>query len=56
MTIDDTERAAFHSMTEGTALDWSIIAEHNMAFADQAAFDPSYVTLPLEHFEPAVRQ
>ena len=31
----DTERAAFHSMTEGTALDWGIIARHNQAFASQ---------------------
>jgi predicted HD phosphohydrolase len=33
VTIDDTQRATFHSMTEGTALDWSIIAQHNLAFA-----------------------
>ena len=32
MTID-TERAQFHSMTEGTKLDWSIIAHHNLTFA-----------------------
>jgi predicted HD phosphohydrolase len=29
----DTDRASFHSMTEGTALDWSIIARHNLEFA-----------------------
>ena len=35
MTIEDidTQRAAFHSMEEGTALDWSIIAHHNLTFA-----------------------
>src|SRR4249920_1824951 len=35
MTIDDidAQRAAFHSMEEGTALDWSIIAHHNLTFA-----------------------
>ncbi len=35
MTVDEvgSPRATFHAMTEGTALDWSIIAEHNQAFA-----------------------
>ena len=35
MTIEDidTQRAAFHSMEEGTVLDWSIIAHHNLTFA-----------------------
>jgi predicted HD phosphohydrolase len=38
MTIEDTpdidsQRAQFHSMTEGTALDWGIIARHNLTFA-----------------------
>ena len=31
----DTDRAQFHSMTEGTALDWGIIARHNMEFASE---------------------
>ena len=35
MTIDDidSQRASFHAMTEGTALDWGIIAHHNLTFA-----------------------
>jgi predicted HD phosphohydrolase len=35
MTVEDigSQRATFHSMTEGTALDWSIIAQHSQAFA-----------------------
>ena len=35
MTVDDidSQRASFHAMTEGTALDWGIIAHHNLTFA-----------------------
>lgn len=35
---------------------WYALAEQFADEWDQAAFDPDYDTLPLEHFEPAVRR
>ncbi len=42
---DKYEGESFYDLTARFADDW-----------DQIAFDPDYDTLPLEHFEPLVRE